>query len=120
MATAFDMDHWMIAWNPGPAATVEVGPWPDTTGWSSRYPFAAGCCYARWHKLTHEKKLEQMIRGIVYLALTYGLEPQAIHRELSKVDGYLDYHGEIGLGIGEYGLFQNGRMDPSSPREPML
>jgi hypothetical protein len=119
----------MIAWNPdeewiaestrlkaGPKA-VEVGPWPDYTGWSNPYLCTAGCCaVAYWPKLrTREQKMEELIRGFFYLVLSEGLEPDAVHREFSKIRGYLEYEGSIGLGFGPAVFFQDGKMNPYSP-----
>jgi hypothetical protein len=125
----YDLDHWMIAWTPMRIAkweqqrglvpgAVEVGPWPDRTGWSGheRYASTAGCCFVdRWPKLTREQKLDELIRGFMLLVLGDGLDPQAVHREFSKIEGYLDYDGQLGLGMGKHIWFQKGKMDPYNP-----
>ena len=35
------IDDWMVAWNPG-SGEVDIGPWPDRTGWSDAYQMTRG------------------------------------------------------------------------------
>lgn len=123
-------DKWMIAWNapsgtygtkrngsPREAGAVKVMPWPDQTGESRDYCSSAGCCNFRvkWDHLTQEQLMEELIRGFFDLVLGQGLDPQAIHREFSKIEGYLSYAGNVGLGRGAYVFFQDGKMNPYNP-----
>lgn len=115
----FDLDEWMIGWNsnfygkePG---SVEVGPWPDTTGWSERYQLSSGCCYSSWRGLTREQKLQDIVNGFFVLVLGHGLGPAAVHREFWKIREYRTLNMSF-LGHGKYRVFQGkGRCDPYNP-----
>ena len=127
--TTFRKDKWMVAWNPtywpgtdskgNPVVlgAIEVGPWPDRTGWSRAYTSTAGCCifFVDWEEASQEQLMEELIRGFFYLVLSEGIDPQAVHREFSKIEGYLDYAGNIGVGMGSYVFFQDGRLSPYNP-----
>ena len=98
--TMFGIDNWMVAWTPAwmteqadhprwRGGQVRVGPWPDETGWSDAYACTAGCCnIPHWVALKFtEQKIDELIRGFFYLVLGQELDPQAVHREFSKI-GY--------------------------------
>jgi hypothetical protein len=88
----------------------------DRTRWSKKYIATAGCCYSRWTELkTNQQKIDELIRGFFNLVLGDGLDPKAVHREFSKIEGYLDYEGNIGLGRGSYVFFQDGKLAPYNP-----
>lgn len=115
----YDIDHWMVGWNSpeksGPRSQeVKVGPWPDKTRWSDDFEATAGCCNATWHDEleTQEEKIDELIRGFFYLVLSEGIDPDAVHQEFSKIRGYLEYAGRVGLGMGKYTFFQRGRLSP--------
>ena len=67
----YTISNWMVAWAPDEPESVEVGPWPDHTGWTACRPeqslFTTGCCE---------------------LARRDGIDPQAAHREFLKIDEY--------------------------------
>ena len=117
MARTYPIDGWMIAWSeredskPG---AVEVGPWPDKTGWSDHYENTAGCCNAEWSELSQEEKLQHLVTGFLVLVLGDGIDPQAVHREFLKIEGYAEMRAGY-LGMGKYVLFQDGRCDPYNP-----
>jgi len=56
--------------------------------------------------------MEEVFRGFFHFVLGYGINPEALHRELSKIKGYLEYDGHGGFGIGKYRYFQKGRLSP--------
>jgi hypothetical protein len=121
----YNIDGWMVGWNPVmygqdqdryPPGAIEVGPHPDRTRWSQKNIATAGCCYSRWTELkTNQQKIDELIRGFFNLVLGDGLDPKAVHREFSKIEGYLDYEGNIGLGRGSYVFFQDGKLAPYNP-----
>ena len=120
----YGIDNWMVVWNSAPMTAqaghpggqVRVGPYPDETGRFAAYASSAGCCYPHWHELkTMEQKMDELIRGFFYLVLGEGLDPQAVHRGFSKIEGYLDYEGNVGLGKGPSVWFQRGKYAPYNP-----
>ena len=112
-APAFDLDHWMIAWDRD-SGHVEVGQWPDETGWS-KHLSTAGCCFAYWKTLTRKQKVQELVNGLFFLVLSERLDPQAVHRELWKIRDYRKLKMSP-LGMGSYIMFQGkGRCDPYNP-----
>jgi hypothetical protein len=85
------IDNWMVAWTPArqpwsdhaecygtaPGA-IEVGPWPDATGWSD---------IAR-HKFATTGKVMMLFIDFHTVTVRDGIDPQAAHREFLKVDEY--------------------------------
>ncbi|MBV9200313.1 MAG: hypothetical protein JOY83_11405 [Alphaproteobacteria bacterium] len=121
----YGIDEWMIACNVASyhtsengydrftGRTVRVGPWPDTYNWSDAYDITEGCCFSAWHKLrTTEEKMEEIFRGFFNFVLGKGINPEALHRELCKIRGYLGYVGRAGFSIGTFNFFQRGRLSP--------
>jgi hypothetical protein len=120
----YDIDGWMIGFNEQSyhqsdnsyerftGKAVRVGPWPDRYRWSDAYHATQGCCFSAWHKLTAEEKMEEIFRGFFNLVLGSGINPEALHRELCKIKGYLEYNGRSGFGIGSCAIFQRGRLSP--------
>jgi hypothetical protein len=123
--TIYRKDGWMVAWNatwrepsnwsddrkPG---AIEVGPFPDKSGWSSAYWSSAGCCNFRtnWKGLSQEQLMDELLRGFFFLVLSETIDPNDVHREFSKIEGYLTYRGRLGLGRGNGIYFQDSRLDP--------
>ena len=112
MTEKLDIDAWMVEWNRD-TGDVEVVAHPAEFQRRAGY-YSAGCCF-RWKHRTRAQKMDQIIRGFMFLVLGEGIDPQAVHREFSKIKGYLEYRGELGLGLGNYVWFQRGRMDPYNP-----
>lgn len=121
----FDLDQWMVAWTPSwaqkresldaPPGSIEVGPWPDNSGWSDRYKSTQGCCFTEWHDLTHEQKLQDIVNGFFFLVLGQKLDTLDVHRELWKIEDYRKLKMRF-LGNGPYIVFQGkGRCDPYNP-----
>jgi hypothetical protein len=77
----------LIAWTPI-TDDVDVGPWPDHTGWSDRYMCTDGACYSNYHKMTPVGQ-ERML-FIIYNMLTAGdhVPPAAAHKAFLKIDEY--------------------------------
>ena len=123
----YGIDEWMIGYNSPnhhwsdssydrfTGRAVRVGPWPDRYDWSDAYDSTRGCCFSAWHELrTAEEKMEEIFRGFFDLVLGNGINPEALHRELCKIKGYLEYDGRTGFGTGRYTFFQRGRLAPYS------
>ena len=122
----YEIDEWMIGYNTAShherddsydrfaGRVVRVGPWPDRAGWSEAYKGTQGCCFTEWHDLRAEQKMEGIFRGFFNLVLGNGINPEALHRELCKIKGYLEYVGRSGFGLGAYTFFQRGRLSPYS------
>jgi hypothetical protein len=123
----FGLDNWMVAWSPKfengdpaipatRAAHLEIGPWPDYLGWSSqRSSLTSGCCYSAWHALKRKQKLQHIVNGFFYLTLGCGFDPQIVHHEFMKIEGYdrlrLRYLGHP----DECTMFQKGLCSPYYP-----
>ncbi len=84
----FTIDNWMVAHTPREPDAVEVGPWPDKTGWSDPYPFTWGCCELARHKWPEDRKVMMMFIDFHTLIVRDGIDPQAAHREFLKIDEY--------------------------------
>ncbi|MCK1282238.1 hypothetical protein IVB46_44190 [Bradyrhizobium sp. 61] len=98
---AFSIDKWMVAWNPKhstpaldrlgkakPDGAVEVGIWPDKTGWSDDYDSTVGCCDTKRSGFSLEGKVAQMFIDFHTLVVGDGIDPKAAHREFLKIDEY--------------------------------
>jgi hypothetical protein len=99
------IDKWMVAWNPKhstpeldrlgkikPDGAVEVGIWPDKTGWSAPYDSTAGCCESARSGSSLEGKVAQMFIDFHTLVVGDGIDPMAAHREFLKI---VEYRGRI-------------------------
>ena len=86
------IDNWMVAWTPDEPEAVEVGPWPDRTGWSCRpgrrLDFTTGCCELARHDWPEDRKVMMMFIDFHTLIVRDGIDPQAAHREFLKIDEY--------------------------------
>ncbi len=88
----YTINNWMIAWTPGEPEAVEIGPWPDRTGWSCRpgrrLLFTTGCCELPRHEWPDDRKVMMMFIDFHTLIVRDGIDPQAAHREFLKIDEY--------------------------------
>ena len=66
---ALPLDGWMVAWTPiiwrrlgraAPPGAIEVGPWPDETGWSDKFAMTCGCCEVARHHSHKAQKIALM------------------------------------------------------------
>jgi hypothetical protein len=69
------IDDWMVAWNPG-SGEVDIGPWPDRTGWSDAYRMTTGCCCMDRHGMTTEGKALMLFIDFNMLVVRDGVDPQ--------------------------------------------
>jgi hypothetical protein len=78
----------MLAWNPG-TNEVEVGPWPDKTGWSKKYKMSSGACNLERHSKPKEWKLMSFIDAM-HVIIRDKVDPLAVHMAMLAVDEYRD------------------------------
>ncbi len=91
--SSYTIDNWMVAWIPGEPMAVEVGPWPDTGGWtdhafSGRHAFAVGCCELVRQDWPDERKVMMMFIDFHTLIVRDGINPEAAHRQFLKINEY--------------------------------
>ena len=86
------LDGWRVAWAPDEPESVEVGPWPDHTGWTACRPeqslFTTGCCELERREWPDDRKVLMMFLDFHTLVVRDGIDPQAAHREFLKIDEY--------------------------------
>ena len=68
----------MYGWNRN-SDEIDVGPWPDTTGWSDRYSLTGGACYTN---------IRQIFIDFHMIVLRDGVDVQAAHRAFLKIDEF--------------------------------
>lgn len=86
----------MIAWTPQSyvdlkpdlAGKVEVGPWPDKTGWSDKYAMTGGACYTDLHKQTEWQRNWRIFVDFHTLTVRDGVDPQTAHEAFLVIDEY--------------------------------
>ena len=88
----YTINNWMVALTPDEPESVEVGPWPDKTGWSDQYRYTGGCCELARHEWPEDRKVMMMFIDFHTLVVRDGIDPQAAHREFLKID---EYHRRI-------------------------
>jgi hypothetical protein len=96
----YTIDGWMVGWTPmrftpgaevfGFPGAVEVGPWPDKTGWSRRYPRTAGCCESARRNWPLDLKIGQLFVDFHTLVVRDRIDPQHAHAEFLKIDEYME------------------------------
>lgn len=86
----------MIAWTPASwtdsrpetAGRVEVGPWPDTKGWSDAYASTVGACFAELHKISEWQRTAVLFIDFNTLVVRDGMDPRAVHEAFLAIDEY--------------------------------
>ena len=91
--SSYTIDNWMVAWIPGEPMAVEVGPWPDTGGWTDRafegqHAFTVGCCELVRQDWPGERKVLMMFIDFHTLIVRDGINPEAAHKQFLKIDEY--------------------------------
>jgi hypothetical protein len=80
-----------IGWNSLTAkgkTEIEVGPYPDRTGWTSRYDGLGGGCMPIVHELNPAERAAMLFVDFNTMVIGYGLDPMTVHREFLKIDEY--------------------------------
>jgi hypothetical protein len=69
---------------------VEVGPWPDTTGWSRRYSRRTGCCDEARRDWPLDLKIGQLFIDFHTLIVRDRIDPRHAHIEFLKIHEYVE------------------------------
>ena len=67
---------------------IEVGPYPDRTGWTSRYDGLVGGCVPIVQELNSAERSAMLFVDFNALVIGHGLDPMTVHREFLKIDEY--------------------------------
>ena len=67
---------------------IEVGPWPDTVGWSDKYSSTVGACFQERHNLPEWGVIAMVFIDFHTAVVGYGIDPVAAHTEFLKIDEY--------------------------------
>lgn len=86
----------MIAWTSNAAynendplrGKIEVGPWPDETGWSDKYSTTVGACYTGRHGIGEWEQTALVFIDFHTAVVGYDIDPKAAHKEFLKIDEY--------------------------------
>lgn len=87
MKAKFDARNGMLCWNPG-TDQVEVGPWPDKTGWSKKYRMSVLACELVVQELSFEARKRVVFTEAVHLIVKDGCDPAAVHKALMNLKEY--------------------------------
>jgi hypothetical protein len=77
----------MYGWNRN-SDEIDVGPWPDTTGWSDRYSLTGGACYTNIRQMAPDQLAAQIFIDFHMIVLRDGVDVQAAHRAFLKIDEF--------------------------------
>ena len=80
----FPDDGFMVAWSIEPEPVIEVGSWPDGTGWSDRYQCTTGCCDAFFQSLARAERAQALVNLAAGLMFE-GVRPLAVLGEFAKL-----------------------------------
>jgi hypothetical protein len=82
-------EQCMIAYNPG-SAKIEVGPWPDETGWSDRYHSTVGACFGYFGppEVRVERRLVQMLLEFHHAVVRDRVPVDAAHAAFWLIEEY--------------------------------
>lgn len=102
----YEGNDWIIAWNPAmdslPVA-LEVGPWPDRTGWSDKYGATTGCGDSSVSDLDDKEQARLLVNQAADLMFS-GIPPQTVLHEFSKIRVWRDMKVDL-LGAHGYWAF---------------
>lgn len=77
----------MIAWDPR-TDRIQVGPWPDRTGWSRRYLFTDGACTMALHKMAPEVQKAMLFIHFNTIVVRDGVPVAKAHEAFLAIDEY--------------------------------
>jgi hypothetical protein len=89
MKPKFNATNGMLCWDPG-TDRVEVGPWPDTTGWSNKYERSTLACYHDIRKEFLSERRAIIFIEAIHLIIRDRCDPDAVHRALLNLEEYRD------------------------------
>lgn len=84
--TDYTANECMIAWNPD--EEIEVGPWPDETGWSRRFRYTAGACFSEREDYGLVMMALAVMTNFNTITVRDRIDPQTAHREFLKIREY--------------------------------
>ena len=84
----YNATNGMLCWNPE-TDQVEVGPWPDRTGWSANYKMSALAPTAV-KKASFQKRKTIVFIEAVHLIVRDKCDPEAVHKALLNLEEYHD------------------------------
>jgi hypothetical protein len=91
------LDGWMVGWTPPTwcelgepyrPGSIEVGPWPDTTGISRRYTHKHGCCFLERHGMSKAARIGLMFIDFHTCVARDGIDPQKAHEAFLNIAEY--------------------------------
>lgn len=79
----------MFAWN-RESYEVEVGPWPDKTGWSDRYDQTSGSAAVQssGREMTHGELIGHLFIEAMHLIIGDKVDSFAVHNAFCKISEY--------------------------------
>jgi hypothetical protein len=77
----------LIAWDPF-ENIIEVGQWPDYSGWSDKYLMTSGACYLDLHELSDYELVQRLFSEFHRVVVRDGVSPSVTHQEFMKIDEY--------------------------------
>jgi hypothetical protein len=77
----------MIAYNPD-SSEIEVGPWPDRTGWSDKYRSTVGACFSWVQKSSRDRRDVYMLLEFHHAVVRDGVPVAAAHAAFCRIDEY--------------------------------
>ena len=110
-------NDYMIAWNRRERTRLEVGRWPDNTGWSEPYLFTTGCCGLGFEELPETEQAQRLRNQAFVLIVAYRVPVQDVLREFSKIGVWCD----IGItlpGGGYQKAFAPDALSKLTPHNP--
>ena len=79
----YNGDDWMIARTDN-FDGVEVGPFPDLTGWSKKYHFTSGYCFAAFRDMGDEEQAQRLLNEGTNL-IFHGVPAELVLQEFAKI-----------------------------------
>ena len=89
MKPKFNATNGQLCWNPG-TDQVEVGPWPNDTGWGKKYKMSGLACYSHVKQMDFEQRKTIVFIEAVHLIVGDRCDPLAVHRALLNLEEYQD------------------------------
>ena len=110
--TSYHDNNYMIAWDLVDLSgrknqkAVEVGPWPDRTGWSNKYEATTGCCDFGFEEHEEAEQAQILVNQAISL-IFYGVPAKEVLGEFSKIRVWREM--DIQLPGGTYHAFLPSR-----------
>ena len=110
-------NDFMVAWNAPPQEPqVKVGPWPDSSGWSSPYMMTTGCCDGTFLELSDADRAVRLVYQAAGMMFA-GVPPEDVLREFAQIRVWRDMSALMPAGHYDR-AFIPGRPLEWSPHHP--